>query len=225
MVNRVDGDVLIVGAGPGGLTLANYLAACGISFRVIDSLPEPVRDSRAHGFGARTLLALDMLGLAEPMLAAAKRPTPVLREYYGTKLAAELDFAASTPDPYPRILPIFQQRVVRVLDTALAERGHHVEWLTGLVTFKMDHEGVTAEVDRNGIRDTIRTKWIVGCDGGRSTVRRTLGVEFRGETSGLRFWGCEWTSIGSSRPTSGGRGINGTASRPRSTTTSRPSGM
>ena len=105
MVNRVDGDVLIVGAGPGGLTLANYLAACGIPFRVIDSLPEPVRESRAHAFGTRTLLALETLGLAEPMLVAAKHPTPVLREYYGTKLATELDFAAFPRDPYPSILP------------------------------------------------------------------------------------------------------------------------
>jgi 2-polyprenyl-6-methoxyphenol hydroxylase-like FAD-dependent oxidoreductase len=54
MIKRSDGDVLIVGAGPGGLTLANDLAVRGIPFRVIDPLPEPVRESRAHGFGART---------------------------------------------------------------------------------------------------------------------------------------------------------------------------
>jgi hypothetical protein len=51
------------------------------------------------------LLALETLGLAEPMLVAAKHPTPVLREYYGTKLARELDFAAFPRDPYPSILP------------------------------------------------------------------------------------------------------------------------
>src|SRR5262245_61277952 len=69
--------VLIAGAGVGGLTLANDLALRGIAFRVIDPLPEPVRESRAHGFGARTLLALDKLGLVEAMLAAAKQPPPV----------------------------------------------------------------------------------------------------------------------------------------------------
>lgn len=51
-MNRSYSDVLIVGAGPGGLTLANDLAVRGIPFRVIDPLPEPVRESRAHGFGA-----------------------------------------------------------------------------------------------------------------------------------------------------------------------------
>ncbi len=191
MTTRSVADVLIVGAGPAGLTLANYLATCGIPFRIIDPLREPVRESRAHGFGARTLLALETLGLVAPMVAAAKQPTPVLREYYGAKLATELDFAAAPHDAYPRLLPIFQQRVVRVLETALAERGRSVEWSTGLVTFKMDPEGVTAEVDRSGVRNTIRAGWIVGCDGGRSTVRKTLGIQFRGETSGLRIAACE----------------------------------
>jgi 2-polyprenyl-6-methoxyphenol hydroxylase-like FAD-dependent oxidoreductase len=68
-----DVDVLISGAGPAGLTLANDLGVRGISFRVIDSLPEAVRESRAHGILGRTLLALEKLGLAEGMLTAAKK--------------------------------------------------------------------------------------------------------------------------------------------------------
>jgi 2-polyprenyl-6-methoxyphenol hydroxylase-like FAD-dependent oxidoreductase len=93
--------VLIAGGGVGGLTLANDLASRGIPFRVIDPLPEPVRESRAHGFGARTLLALDKLGLVEPMLAAAKQPPPVFREYFGGTLVGELDMATVSRDPYP----------------------------------------------------------------------------------------------------------------------------
>ena len=190
-MNRLDGDVLIVGAGPAGLTLANDLVSRGISVRVIDPLPEPVRTSRAHGMLGRTLIALDKLGLAEPMLAAAKRPTPVLREYFGRKLVAEFDLATVPRDPYPATVPIFQQRVVRVLEAALAARGHRIEWSTRLVTFTMDDEGVVARVDRNGIPDTIKSKWIVGCDGGRSTVRKTLTAEFPGESSGLQGLFCE----------------------------------
>jgi 2-polyprenyl-6-methoxyphenol hydroxylase-like FAD-dependent oxidoreductase len=60
------GDVLIVDAGPGGLTLANDLAVRGVPFRVIDPLPAAMRESRAHGMLGRTLMALDKLGLAEP---------------------------------------------------------------------------------------------------------------------------------------------------------------
>lgn len=119
MDSAQEADVLIVGGGPGGLTLANDLAARRISFRVIDPLPEPVRDSRAHGMLGRTLAALNKFGLVEPMLAAAKKPTPVLREYFEHKLVAEADFATVHRDPYLVSLPIFRQRVVRVLDTAL----------------------------------------------------------------------------------------------------------
>jgi 2-polyprenyl-6-methoxyphenol hydroxylase-like FAD-dependent oxidoreductase len=80
---------------------------------------------------------------------------------------------------------------VRVLEAGLAERGHQVEWSTGLVTFTMDDDGVTATVERHGTRDTIRAGWIVGCDGGRSTVRKTLSPDFSGEMSGLQGLACE----------------------------------
>jgi 2-polyprenyl-6-methoxyphenol hydroxylase-like FAD-dependent oxidoreductase len=147
METFIQNTVLIAGAGVGGLTLANDLTSRGIPVRVIDPLPEPVRDSRAHGFGGRTLLALDKLGLVEPMLAAAKQPPPVLREYFGGTLVGGFDFAAVPHDPYPAMLAIFQQRVVRVLETALIERGHRVEWSTGLTSFDMDDNGVLATVD------------------------------------------------------------------------------
>jgi 2-polyprenyl-6-methoxyphenol hydroxylase-like FAD-dependent oxidoreductase len=169
--------VLIAGGGVGGLTLANDLALRGVPFRVIDPLPEPVRDSRAHGFGARTLLALDKLGLVESMLAAAKQPPPVLREYFGRTLVGELDLGAVPRDPYPAMLAIFQQRVVRVLEAALIERGHRVEWSTRLMSFEMDEKGVVATVDRGGSVETIKARWIVGADGSMSVVRKTLGLD------------------------------------------------
>jgi 2-polyprenyl-6-methoxyphenol hydroxylase-like FAD-dependent oxidoreductase len=184
-------DVLIVGAGPGGLTLANDLAGRGVQFRVIDALPEPIRDSRANGVLGRTLMSLDKLGLAEPMLAAAKKPTPVMREYFGAKLVAETDFAAVDRDGYPLMLPIFEQRLVRVLETALARRGHRVEWSTRLVSFTQESDGITAEIDRDGVHDTVRAGWIVGGDGGHSTVRKALTPDFPGGASGLQGLTCE----------------------------------
>jgi 2-polyprenyl-6-methoxyphenol hydroxylase-like FAD-dependent oxidoreductase len=187
----IQNTVLIAGAGAGGLTLANDLASRGIQFRIIDPLPEPVRDSRAHGFGARTLLALDKLGLVEPMLAAVKQPPPVLREYFGGTLVEELDMAAVLRDPYPVMLMIFQQRVVRVLEAALVARGHRVEWSTGLKSLEMGDSGVLATVDRGGTADTIQAGWIVGCDGSGSVVRKALGLDAPGETSRLRILFCE----------------------------------
>jgi 2-polyprenyl-6-methoxyphenol hydroxylase-like FAD-dependent oxidoreductase len=183
--------VLIVGGGVAGLTLANDLASRGIPLRVIDPLPEPVRDSRAHGFGARTLLALDKLGLANPMLAAAKQPAPVLREDVGGTLVSELDFAALPHDPYPAMLAIFQQRVVRVLEAVLDGRGYRVDWSTELISFQMGDDGIIATVDRGGTRDTIRAGWIAGCEGSRSVVRRALGLDTAAEKSGFRAIFCE----------------------------------
>jgi 2-polyprenyl-6-methoxyphenol hydroxylase-like FAD-dependent oxidoreductase len=89
------------------------------------------------------------------------------------------------------MLMTFQQRVVRVLEAALIEGGHRVEWSTGLTSFQMDEDGVVATVDRGGSTGTIRAGWIAGCDGSQSVVRRTLGLDTPGETSSLRILFCE----------------------------------
>jgi 2-polyprenyl-6-methoxyphenol hydroxylase-like FAD-dependent oxidoreductase len=89
------------------------------------------------------------------------------------------------------MVPVFQQRVVRVLEWALAERGHHVEWSTGLTAIEMDH-GVTAHLDRGGNRAAIRAGWIVGCDGSHSIVRKTVSPDFPGQSvSGVQGLFCE----------------------------------
>jgi 2-polyprenyl-6-methoxyphenol hydroxylase-like FAD-dependent oxidoreductase len=170
-------DILIVGAGPAGLTLANDLAMRGAPFRIIDSASEPMCESRAHGFANRTLLALDKLGLAEPILAAAKQPPPVLREYFGKTLVREQDLGTLPHDPYPAMLAVFQQRVTRVLEAALITRGHEVEWSTRLVSLQTEAHGVVAAVKRNGCPEVIKARWIVGCEGGRSIVRSALGLD------------------------------------------------
>jgi 2-polyprenyl-6-methoxyphenol hydroxylase-like FAD-dependent oxidoreductase len=190
-MNGANTDVLIVGAGPGGLVLANDLATRGVGFRIVDVLPEAVQDSRAHGMIGATLTALERLDLAAPLLAAAKKPTPVLREFYRGKLIAETDFVALPRDPYPVLLPIFQQRIVRVLEAGLMERGHCVEWSTQLVSFAMDEGGVLAELDHDGRRETVHAGWIVGSDGGHNTVRKTLESDFKGRPSGLIGLICE----------------------------------
>jgi 2-polyprenyl-6-methoxyphenol hydroxylase-like FAD-dependent oxidoreductase len=176
-------DVLIVGAGPVGLTLANDLAARRVSFRIIDALPEPTRNSRAHGLQSRTLEGLDALGLAAPMLVAAQRPPPPMIVLSGMKTIARLDLGSFHHEPSPYQLVIWQQRIEQVLNDALDHRGHCVERARHLVTFEMDSAGVVAQVEQaTGNRNIIRAGWIVGCDGGRSTVRETLGLKMRGAT-------------------------------------------
>jgi 2-polyprenyl-6-methoxyphenol hydroxylase-like FAD-dependent oxidoreductase len=182
-------DVLIVGAGPVGLTLANDLARRGVSFRIIDILPEATTHSRAHGLQSRTLEALDTLDLAQPVLAAAQNPQPPFLVLSGAKAIARIDFASYLHAPYPYVLVIWQQRIERVLASELERRGRSVERSARLVGFDMDQEGVTAHVEfGDGRTGDIRSAWIVGCDGGHSTVRKTLGLKMQGTSMPGCFW-------------------------------------
>ncbi|HEY2473188.1 MAG TPA: FAD-dependent monooxygenase [Candidatus Cybelea sp.] len=174
-------DVLIVGAGPVGLTLANDLAARGVSFRIIDGLAEANRNSRAHGLQSRTLEALDRLELAQPMLAAAVNPQPPLVMFSGKKVVARIDLGGFHHEPFPYQLIVWQQQVERVLAAALERREKTIERSIRLTTFEMDDDGVTAYVEGGNESDTIRSRWIVGCDGGHSTVRERLGLKMRGK--------------------------------------------
>jgi 2-polyprenyl-6-methoxyphenol hydroxylase-like FAD-dependent oxidoreductase len=169
--------VLIVGAGPVGLTLANDLATRDISFRIIDQLPEPTWHSRAHGLQSRTVEQLDGLDLAGPMLAAAQHPQPPLYIMSGKRTLARVDFAKFHHEPYPYQLIIWQQRIERILQDRLARRGHIVERGMRLGALEMDDAGVTARIERgDGDRETIRAGYIIGCDGGHSAVREQLGL-------------------------------------------------
>jgi 2-polyprenyl-6-methoxyphenol hydroxylase-like FAD-dependent oxidoreductase len=182
-------DVLIVGAGPVGLTLANDLAARGTSFRIIDELAEPTPNSRAHSLQSRTLEALDHLNLAQAMLDAAQKPQPPLLYLSGKKMIVRVDFASFLHRPYPYQLVIWQQRIERVLEAELQQRGHRVERATRLTTFETDDHGVTAHVERDRTgSEVIRAGWIVGCDGGHSTVRKTLGLKMEGTTLPEHLW-------------------------------------
>ncbi|MBV9703567.1 MAG: FAD-dependent monooxygenase [Methylobacteriaceae bacterium] len=181
--------VLIVGAGPVGLTLANDLARRGVTFRIIDMLPEPTRRSRAHGLQSRTLEALDTLDLAQPILAAAQHPQPPFVILSGDKTIARIDFASYLHAPYPYQLVIWQQRIERVLARELERHGRSVERPARLVDFHTDADVVTAHIDLGGGRaEDIRAAWIVGCDGGHSTVRETLGLRMQGTTMPGCFW-------------------------------------
>jgi 2-polyprenyl-6-methoxyphenol hydroxylase-like FAD-dependent oxidoreductase len=186
-----DTDVLIVGAGPVGLTLANDLAARGISFRIVDLLPEATCNSRAHGLQSRTLEVLDRLNLAEPRANAGGRSTaqPPLLILSDKTVVARINFTSFPHEPYPFSLIIWQQRIERVLEVALAKRGHRVERPRRLLKLEMDAEGTAAHLQCAGHGSNIvRASWVVGCDGGHSTVREQLGLKMEGTTLPGRFW-------------------------------------
>jgi 2-polyprenyl-6-methoxyphenol hydroxylase-like FAD-dependent oxidoreductase len=179
-------DVLVVGAGPTGLTLACDLARRGVAVRIVDRAPEFPRGSRGKGLSPRSLEVFDDLAVIDRMVAAGVTHLPH-RKYRGAEVIAEADPEAGrvpTPDiPYPAGLMIPQWRVEQILRERLADFDVAVELDTELRDFRQHADGVTATVGEA----QVQARYLVGCDGGRSTVRKALGLSLRGETPDVQL--------------------------------------
>ncbi|MEV7625331.1 FAD-dependent monooxygenase [Actinoplanes sp. NPDC089786] len=172
---QTDTDVLIVGAGPTGLTLAVALAAQGINYRIVDGLAEGANTSRAAVVHARTLEVLAPLGVAEPLIDLGN-PAARFSVRDRDRVLMTIDFTG-LPTPYPYTLMVSQATTEAVLLHRLKELGGEVERprrVTGLT-----REGDTAAaVLEDGSRITAR--WVVGADGMHSKVREAAGIPFTG---------------------------------------------
>jgi 2-polyprenyl-6-methoxyphenol hydroxylase-like FAD-dependent oxidoreductase len=179
-------DVLVVGAGPTGLTLACDLARRGVAVRIVDRAPEFPRGSRGKGLSQRSLEVFDDLAVIDRVLAAGTTHLPH-RKYRGPEVIAEVDPEAGrvpTPDiPYPTGVLIPQWRVEEILRERLADFGVAVELGAELRGFSQHADGVTAAVGD----DQVQARYLVGCDGGHSTVRKELGLTLRGETPDVQL--------------------------------------
>ncbi|QFZ20211.1 FAD-dependent monooxygenase [Saccharothrix syringae] len=177
----MDTRVLIVGAGPTGLTLACDLARRGVAHRVVDRDPGTFAGSRGKGLQPRTLEVFADLGVIDQVLKHGG-PYPPMRAYRGREVVWERPMREVSPPrddvPYPNGLMLPQWRTCLILRERLAELGGRVETGVELTGFEQDDDGVTAYLD--GV--PVRAEYLVGADGGRSTVRRGLGVGFAGET-------------------------------------------
>jgi 2-polyprenyl-6-methoxyphenol hydroxylase-like FAD-dependent oxidoreductase len=174
-------DVLIVGAGPTGLTLALDLARRGISFRLIDAAVAPFVGSRGKGIQPRTLEIFDNLSVSEPILAAGAR-YPRLRIHCGPfSLRAGSLSSCKRPTenvPYPSLWMVPQPRTEQILRERLAALGGKVEWGRALATFTQSEHGVDAVLASG---ELARASFLVGCDGGHSAVRKALGLRLVGD--------------------------------------------
>ena len=178
--------ILIAGAGPTGLTLAIDLLRRGIKCRLIEGAAAPFIGSRGKGIQPRTLEILEDLGIIEPILAAGGL-YPRLRLHLGPvwgplsipvgSLGSSRPPTASTP--YPNLLMVEQSRTEEILRERLHTLGGCVEFDTAIVTFRQEEEGIEAELSTG---ETVRADYLIGCDGGRSTVRKVLGLRLEGET-------------------------------------------
>jgi len=175
-----DPDVLIVGAGPVGLTLALGLARQGTRCRIVDRDAGPSPTSRASELHARTLEVLDAMGAAEDVLAAGL-VLRVITFISRGRCVARLS-TAGIDSSFPARLAIPQSDTERILESHLAQAEVTVERERELLDFVDNGAGVTATFqDARAERTAIRAGWLVGCDGVHSAVRQHLGLAFDGE--------------------------------------------
>ncbi|MFJ3927854.1 FAD-dependent oxidoreductase [Streptomyces sp. NPDC090022] len=179
-----DGQVLVVGAGPVGLTAAHELARRGLAVRLIDAASRPARTSRAVAVHPRTLETFDQMGVIGPVLEHGRRNRAFTMYGSGRRLVRlEADYA-SMPTRYPYTVIIEQTRTEAVLREAVARLGVQVEWGVRLVSFEQSPSGVRAVLAHaDGREERHVTGWLVGCDGGHSTVRKQLRLPLIGESS------------------------------------------
>ena len=178
-------EVLVVGAGPTGLTMANVLDRQGVSFRIIDTKGGPVEETRALVVHAKTMELLDKLGLADRAVEKGQRMGAV--QVFGEgRPAGKLSFledGAGDRTPYPFALVLEQHRTERLLIDGLEETGGRVEWDTELVSLASTRDGARATIRRaDGSTESIEAGWVVGADGASSPVRHSLGLGFEGDT-------------------------------------------
>jgi 2-polyprenyl-6-methoxyphenol hydroxylase-like FAD-dependent oxidoreductase len=195
-------DVLIVGAGPTGLMLANELARRGIDSLIIDRHAGPARETRALGVQARTMEIYAQLGLAERALELGKRATGANLWARGRRTArVPLGDIGQGLSPFPFLLILGQDDNERLLGDALRRQGRDVRWNTELVGLEQRAGGVSAVLTQpDGSKRTISASWIGGCDGARSAVRELNGIAFPGAPYQHVFFVADTTATGPMMP-------------------------
>ena len=169
-------DVLVVGAGPTGLTLACSLLAQGVDVRVVDRAEGPATSSRANFLHARGSEVMDRLGALGDLPEDAITAMTITVHAAGVPVSVVRFGDPGLRTSAPALL-LPQSRIERALRERLAELGGAVEWSTGLTGLEQDADGVTVSLD--GGR-TVRARWAVGCDGAHSTTRKLVGAAFPG---------------------------------------------
>jgi 3-(3-hydroxy-phenyl)propionate hydroxylase len=183
----VDVDVVVVGAGPVGLTLANILGLQGVRTLVVDERESLIDYPRGVGLDDESLRTFQAIGLVDRILPHTV-PNQILRFVDAKRrVLAEMappDARFGWPKRNGFVQPLVDAELLGGLD-----RFEHVDvwWRHPMTSYTEADDAVTVEVDGEGGRKNLRARYLVGCDGGRSTTRRQMGVSFDGTTSPTRW--------------------------------------
>jgi 2-polyprenyl-6-methoxyphenol hydroxylase-like FAD-dependent oxidoreductase len=174
----VECDVLIVGAGPTGLTLAAELRRRDVDCLLIDALDAPQHWDRATVVHPRSLEIFEALGIVDRFIGAGT-PQRAARLHSAGKVLVELDFSLSGA-PYAYNLGLSEEDTERFLTEYLEAAGGSVERGTRLLAMAQDADAVTATLDRGAREEEVHARWIVGCGGYHSPVREAVGIAMEG---------------------------------------------
>ncbi|MGW4242292.1 FAD-dependent oxidoreductase [Nocardia sp. NPDC004722] len=191
MANEVtSADVLIVGAGPTGLTLAIDLARRGVDYRIVDRGEGPSTASRAKTIQPRALEVSDDLGVIDRVLELGQVHVPT-RHYDRDRVISEaVEMAVGTTDPGVPYAPVWlsQPLFEQILRDRLAELGGQVEWQTEVTDMARTDQSVRVSMVAASRERRVEARYVVGCDGGRSVVRKQSGIALVGKSYGEHRW-------------------------------------
>jgi 2-polyprenyl-6-methoxyphenol hydroxylase-like FAD-dependent oxidoreductase len=179
-------EVLIVGAGPTGMTAAIELKRLGMDVRIIDKSDHMARYSQALVVQARTLEQFQRYGLADEAVARG-------RKLHGAKFYSEGKLIADATlegveTRYPFALFIPQSETEKLLNEHMESLGVHAERGVKLESLAQDHEIRVALRHADGRTEEVAPRWVIGCDGAHSAVREKMGISFEGGGIGLSFY-------------------------------------
>ena len=180
-------DVLVVGAGPVGLTAACQLARLGVPVRVVEALARPTTESRAVGVHARSLEMLASLGVLDRLEARGRRIAALEMVDGATGRTRARMELAEAPTRHPYVLDVPQPDTEEILAERAVELGVVVERGVALTALTQDADGVEVTLRTSDGERTARVGWVAGADGGHSTVRHLLGTHLAGGFHGQHF--------------------------------------